>query len=204
MLRAAIELVLVENPVRRRFLRTTMDWFFAAAGRPALGRVLEVGSGNGDGIEAIERRFRPGAIHGLDVDPAQIERAKKRLHGKRNGSPAPELWVGDAARLPFPDASYDALFQFNCLHHVATWETALDEVRRVLKPGGLYFYEVLSREYFERLWLLGRLLQRNVLAPGRTVFGWGEFDAALEARGFRTLASRSRRVPGWHDGVARR
>ena len=68
---------------------------------------------------------------GLDPAPTALERAR---------AAHPELeFVGPAAdgRLPFPDASFDAVTCVNVLQHVADTQALLSEVRRVLVPGGL-------------------------------------------------------------------
>ena len=50
-------------------------------------------------------------------------------------------WVADAARLPFRDGSFDGVFHFFVFDHVPEWKTAIREVYRVLKCGGLYAFE---------------------------------------------------------------
>ena len=65
--------------------------------------------------------------------------------------------AADAADIPFRNTSMDTIFGFGFLHHVPAWKTSMDEIARVLKPGGTYFFE----EYYPgayRNWITRRLL----------------------------------------------
>ncbi len=99
------------------------------------GDVLELGSGSG--AMAVELLDRYPAIRfvATDVDPAMRAAARERL--ARYGERA-SVEEADATRLPFPDASFDAVISFVMLHHVIAWEQALAETARVLRPGGLF------------------------------------------------------------------
>ena len=192
-----VELALVNNPVRNVLLRSTVSWLWSAACAPALARVLEVGCGQGEGVREIARRFAPATIEAFDVDPAQIARARTRL----DGIPA-RLWVGDAERIAADDASYDAVFELAILHHVPDWRRALAEVRRVLRPGGLFLFEELSREFFSDVPLVSPLLRRFTVHPWSTMFDFPTFRRALADTGLRVTALRTRPLPGWHQAVA--
>jgi len=87
------------------------------------GTVLEIGCGRGAGIEVIFRHFGAAHVCGLDLDPLQIERARKRLESKYAGRVS--LTHGDAEQLPFADASFNAVFDFGALHHVPNWQRSL-------------------------------------------------------------------------------
>jgi SAM-dependent methyltransferase len=55
----------------------------------------------------------------------------------------------DAERLPFPDATFDFAYSINVIHHVidpATRETVLQEIVRVLKPGGVFFLHEINTQ----------------------------------------------------------
>lgn len=96
-------------------------------------RVLEVGCGAGAVLGVLGRRFPGARLVGIDREPAQIGYAREHL--ARLGLEA-ELAVGDAAALPWPDASVDHVFAMWFLEHLADPGPALDEARRVLRPGG--------------------------------------------------------------------
>jgi GT2 family glycosyltransferase/SAM-dependent methyltransferase len=88
--------------------------------------VLEVGGGT-SGLTAL---LYPGAnVVNLDADASAGASPVNRR-------PGTSFVVGDAARLPFPDASFDAVTMFDLLEHVPDDRRALAEVRRVLRPGG--------------------------------------------------------------------
>lgn len=104
-------------------------------------RVLEVGCGPGANIWFLHREGY--AVHGIDASPAAIKLAAQRLALENAGlpSPAPDLRVGNFARLPWQDASFDVVVDIFALYAnpLALIEQALSEVARVLKPGGLLY-----------------------------------------------------------------
>jgi demethylmenaquinone methyltransferase/2-methoxy-6-polyprenyl-1,4-benzoquinol methylase len=73
-----------------------------------------------------------------------LERATQRASGirgegpepARQGPPAPRFVCGDAQRIPFADNSFDIVTVGYGLRNLASWETGLQEMRRVAKPGG--------------------------------------------------------------------
>ncbi|MDP3716226.1 MAG: class I SAM-dependent methyltransferase [Acidobacteriota bacterium] len=95
-------------------------------------RVLEVGCGQGPLANHLPSL---GAIVvGMDMSDASLRRAAE---GKRElGNDTLTLMHADAERLPFADASFDAVVSFGVLHHTPDTDGAVQEVRRVLKPGG--------------------------------------------------------------------
>jgi demethylmenaquinone methyltransferase/2-methoxy-6-polyprenyl-1,4-benzoquinol methylase len=98
-----------------------------AAQRPA--RVLDLATGSGDVIIALERRraFTERAI-GADFCAPMLQRAQAK--GAHN------LTVGDGLHLPFPSASFDAVTIAWGLRNFADRVAGLREMHRVLRPGG--------------------------------------------------------------------
>jgi len=102
---------------------------FAELGRIGPGtRVLELGCGTG---EFTRRLAEEGScLVALDLSAELLARARPKVPPSRA-----RFLRADAMTLPFPDASFDAVYGCSVLHHLDP-ETALAEVRRVLRPGG--------------------------------------------------------------------
>jgi SAM-dependent methyltransferase len=107
------------------------------------GRILDVGCG--DGITDLGIALRTGCEELVGVDPFK---GFERLPGivKDNGLPADifpsnlRFMPVDANKLPFPDDRFDVVVSWGSVEHMAGgYLQALREVRRVLKPGGLFF-----------------------------------------------------------------
>lgn len=172
-----IEKALMNNPVRAWVQRQYEAPFLERLGGRATGkRVLEIGCGRGVGTEIIFERFGAREVHAFDLDPAMIEQARRRLTVYL--SDRLRLTVGDAAAIDAEDESFDAVFDFGIIHHVPAWQRAVAEVRRVLRPGGRFFFEEVTRQALER-WVYRTLFEH----PHENRFSSGEFVAELEQQG---------------------
>ncbi|MDB6138525.1 MAG: ubiE 1 [Verrucomicrobiaceae bacterium] len=101
-------------------------------GLSARGRldVLDAGCGTG-GMMEVMKTGRPGwLLHGIEKEPAAIVYCRER--GLIN------VCCGSVCSLPFADGTFDAVLSLDVLYHVdVNPELALNEMARVLKPGGL-------------------------------------------------------------------
>ena len=144
-----VEKALMNNPVRATLLRR-----YEAALLQRLGgglkrkRVLEIGCGRGVGTEIIFERFGASEVHAFDVDPDMIDHARIRL--ARYTPNRLKLYVGDAAAIDEPDASFDAVFDFAIIYHIPNWKEAVAEVARVLRPGGKFYIEEVTSHALDR------------------------------------------------------
>ena len=95
------------------------------------GRALEVGVGTGRiGLDLV----RAGVpLVGLDLSRPMLD----RLVAKAGGTSALPVVHGDATTLPFPDGTFGAAVACHVLHLIPTWEAVLDELARVVGPGGV-------------------------------------------------------------------
>jgi len=125
--------------VQRRYVACLLE---RLGGRVDGGRVLEVGCGGGAGVETLLDRLGAAQVHAFDLDPRMIARARHRLARRPPGQV--RLTLGDATAIAAADATYDGVFDFGAIHLVPGWRAALDEIRRVLKPGGVYCFELVT------------------------------------------------------------
>ncbi len=126
-------------------------------------RVLDLGCGAGR--HAFESYRRGAHVIAADLDQGELTPvagmlAAMREAGEAGPPAAATATVADATRLPFPDASLDAVIAAEILEHVPDDTAALAEIARVLRPGGTLAVTVpawlpervcwaLSREYHE-------------------------------------------------------
>jgi ubiquinone/menaquinone biosynthesis C-methylase UbiE len=125
--------------------------------------ILDIGCGTGTQL-ALYRR--PGCrLCGIDLSPAMVERARRKLGG------AADIRCGDAAHLEMPDAVFDLVTLVTVLHEVRPElrPRILGESRRVVKPNG----RVLVLDYhggpysFPRGWLWKGAIAALELMAGR-------------------------------------
>jgi len=151
-----------------------------AAMRPMApgGTCLEIGCGNGVGSRVIRAKFAPGRYWGLDIDPAMLDKARRRGPGGALAA----FMLGDAQDLPFPDQVMDAVFNFGIVHHLEDWRRGIAQVARVLKPGGAFYFEEIYPPLYANA-VLGRV----VAHPREDRFAGEEFKNQLAACGLRLL-----------------
>ena len=101
-------------------------------------RALDLACGTGDIAFAVAARG--ASVVGLDVTHRMVELARGKATPPR---PAPRFVTGDMMALPFPDATFDLVTTGYGIRNVPRIETALAEIRRVLRPGGM----VLSLDF---------------------------------------------------------
>lgn len=111
--------------------------------------VLEVGCGQGtDMIYCCQMMARGSSYLAVDYSPLSIEAARKSVSECGRGlNIVPEMMVGNAESLQFQDNSFDCVYSCGVLHHTPNTQAAIDEVFRVLKPGGqayVLLYRTLS------------------------------------------------------------
>jgi SAM-dependent methyltransferase len=113
------------------FTRHAAD--FAVPGRAA--RLLDIGCGGGQKLEYLRRRSA-WETYGVDFDPRAVANARARAVG--------EVHLATGDRLPFADGFFDAVMAWHSLEHHYSPRAAMQEVRRVLRPGGYAIIAVPS------------------------------------------------------------
>lgn len=134
---------------------TERDHFLDLLRQESCRRLLEIGSGPGrDGLFFKE--------NGLEVTCTDLSPEMVRLCLAKGLT----AHVMDFWHLDFPDGTFDAVYALNCLLHVpkADLPGVLGSIRRLLRPGGLFFMGVYGGYAFEGVWDLDHY-ERSAFSP---------------------------------------
>lgn len=167
-------------------------------------RVLEIGLGYGTLGAAIANRG--AAYHGVDIAPGPVAMMRHRL--SIEGFAHENVTQASAAALPFADATFDFVYSIGCLHHTGQLATAVDEVHRVLSPGGravVMLYNAHSFRQLRRVHLrnaVRRLLRRPQVTATEAAAMY-DTDASGAAAPFTEFVSpaKARRLFGRFEDV---
>lgn len=159
------------------------------------GRLLELGAGAG----RMTPRYRGfSEIVLVDYARSQLRKARARLGRSREGTRYMYV-AGNAYALPFPDGTFDAATMIRTIHHLVDPLRALQEVRRVLKPGAVFLLEFPNKRHLKAvLRYLARRQPWNPFSPEPVEFARLNFDfhpvqmeAWLQEAGFVVEARRA-------------
>lgn len=140
-----------------------------AAGATPETSFLEPGIGTGRIAMPLLRRGH--RYTGVDISEKMLSELRRKLKRESEGLlNRLTLFVADATALPFADSSFDVVVSAHVLHLIPDWRGALAEVRRVLRPEGVFLYchqewdGQGAREVFGRRWR-GILAEHGADAP---------------------------------------
>jgi len=167
--------------------RVPYEWILSELPIGADHEVLEIGFGPGYGIRRVAEIVASGrgSVTGLDFSPSMCKRAAKANFRMVEAHKA-KLELGDAAKMPFADGSFDFAFAVNVLYFWKDLGHCLEEIRRVLRPGGmiaLYFTDAAS--------LKAEPMTRTGVFQ---FYEREEIVAALESAGFSNVKAASREI----------
>jgi SAM-dependent methyltransferase len=144
-----------------------------------LGTVAEICCGSGEAIKLLGGRL--GTVVGIDISLNMLEAGRRQTGGKNV-----HFVQGDATRLPIADAAMDSVFMLGGIHHVGDRRALFSEIRRILKPGGHFYFREPLNDFF--LWRgLRAIIYR--LSPGLDAaterpLRWAETVPLLRGLGF--------------------
>jgi len=147
-----------------RWKRELMTWFDTRAGETC--DVLDVACGTGD-LALAAAAARPKAfVTGVDAAARMIDIASRRIPS--DASRRLRFSTGDLTSLDLPDASMDVVIGGYALRNVPSYELALAELRRVLRPGGV----LLTLDFYRPHSALWRELFLGYLQLSGNLVGW--------------------------------
>src|SRR5436305_8325009 len=177
-----------------RVLRLRLEAAIRALG-DGPGDVLDAGMGGGRLVRELDAAG--WTVTGIDSSAEMVGLARKRLPNL-----ADRLVEADLAALPFPPGSFDATVATGALEYVGDLARGLEELARVLRPGGRAVVSFPNYRSAHALWrryalypaarLAKRVLPLSRPAPMRPLHPISprQFEAVLEAAGFRVVARR--------------
>lgn len=124
--------------------RPVHDAVLSGLGGEPCSRVLDIGCGTGQLVERLASERRVASVVGCDFSAGMLAQAAERLEARASGPVRVALVRGDATRLPFADATFDAAVSTEAFHWFPDQEAALRELWRVIRPGGRLLLALVS------------------------------------------------------------
>jgi 2-polyprenyl-6-hydroxyphenyl methylase / 3-demethylubiquinone-9 3-methyltransferase len=139
------------NPVRFGYFARVLGLERRHERRPRT--LLDVGCGGG----LLAEEFARAGFQVTGVDPAPESVEAARAHASASGLSI-EYETGSGEHLPFQDEAFDHVTCCDVLEHVEEVGRVIAEISRVLKPGGLFFYDTINRTFISKLAII-KLMQ---------------------------------------------
>ena len=139
--------------------------------------ILDLGCGTGRFTAPLARRFAARVI-GLDLSKRMLALAARTL-----GDSGAVLVQGAAETMPFSDQFFDVVFVSMVLHHIRSSPSAIEEIRRVIKPGGKLLIRTASLETMDS-YLWASFFPEGASIEASRVLSRAEIWDLLSASGF--------------------
>ncbi|MFO7954251.1 malonyl-ACP O-methyltransferase BioC [Thioalkalivibrio sp.] len=135
------EHAVLQREVQERMLGR-LDWI-----RLQPERIVDLGCGIGEALDHLSRRYRSARLAGVDFAPAMVARARRRGRWLRR----PQVVCGDLEALPLAEQSFDLAVSSSALQWCSDLDQAFSEVRRILRPGGLWMFTTFGPDTLREL-----------------------------------------------------
>lgn len=192
-----LEKLFINSSLHSMELRHYARFMLQAGGDVKGGRIMEIGCGRGIGVGLLFDLFGASYVEAFDYDPGQVRLAERRLLPRYNDKV--RIYEASATQIPSPDSQFDAVFDFGALHHIPNNQSAINEVARVLKPGGRFFFQEplssITRNPAFRF-LFGDLAEAQ--------FSWAELTEKLANAGLPVAKESCSVKVAWVVGVSRK
>ncbi len=125
-------------------------WTVSLLGIQPESRVLEIGFGPGVSTHYAAEKAPKGFVAGIDHSETMVQAARRRNAAAIKAGRI-DLKQGDVASLPYADESFDKAFSIHSIYFWAKPVECLQELRRVLKPGGLLAITIQPKDKWTEL-----------------------------------------------------
>jgi ubiquinone/menaquinone biosynthesis C-methylase UbiE len=128
-----------------RINREGIDWTIDQLEIQSTDHVLEIGFGPGHGIQQAARLATQGRVAGVDFSGTMLQQASRRNAAAMKAARV-ELCLGDASALLYPDNTFHKVFATNVIYFWKDPLGNLQELKRVMKPGGRLALYVIAKD----------------------------------------------------------
>lgn len=156
--------------------------------------ILDIGCGPGLAIQGFAAHATQGLVAGIDASALMVQEASKR-NATAIKTGLVEIQQGDASTLPYIDASFDKVAATHVIYFWSDVVATLQELRRVLRPGGTVAIGFQLEEY------MPRVAQQGFAQTGATLYSMTEDVATLlAASGFTHIRVEMQRASSGPSG----
>lgn len=148
-------------------------------------RLLEIGFGTGKFFNQLFSSENEMQIKAIDFSEAMVEEARQRNQDTISSGQL-EIKLGSSEAIPFPDQSFNTVFSNMVVYFWDEPEVHLNEVLRVLKPGGIFYTGMRTRE---------RMLVFPFVEYGFNLYTTKEWEKVLNRNGFKVKETHKRLDP---------
>ena len=152
-----------------RMDKPSNEWAISLINIQPNDHLLEIGFGPGIAIKRVSEIASNGFVAGIDFSETMLEQARE-VNASAIKSGLVELKYGEVSSIPYGDELFDKVFGINIMYVLPDLQKAIQEMWRVLKPGGQITFCMPEREFIEK---------RRRLAP-EDIFILHDMDEVLQ------------------------
>lgn len=110
-------------------------------------KVLDIEYGNGRMLKTMDEKFSPN-LYGISLSE-KTEKKAYRKNQRANKEKRLNLFSGEFSEMPFEDDFFDACVSINSIYHWNDVLKTLQEIRRCMKPGSIFYNAAYTKEWLE-------------------------------------------------------
>lgn len=142
--------IILSYPHTEEYMKYLDKALLVATNNADMSIIAEICCGHGEALIAFKDKYKLGI--GIDISVKMLNIAKKSTDNTKT-----TLIQGDATLLPLSDNSVTSVFMLGGIHHVNDRVRLFEEINRILKPGGRFYWREPLNDFFLWRWI------RNVI-----------------------------------------